>query len=151
MRDPENNTTSVALRDNSEQLVLLVASSGRRRDALRRCVWARLPGCRIEMADSYFDAMAQVAHLPAHLLILDLSLDSVLVPALQRYLANAAPQAQVHVFDDSVDPLDENGQPALRDDSPSMALLRASLLAFAGGRPVARAQRPPHGGDAARA
>ena len=80
---------------------------------------------------------------------LDLSLDSVLVPALLRYLADTAPQAQVHVFDDSRDPLDENGQPALRDDSPSMALLRASLLAFAAGQPVARAQRPLSGGDGA--
>lgn len=149
MRDLEINMTPSAFHHNDPRLVLLVAGSGRRRDALRRCVWARLPGCRIEMADSYFDAMAQASHLPEHLLILDLSLDSVLVPALLRYLADAAPQAQVHVFDDSRDPLGENGQPALRDDSPAMALLRESLLAFAGGRPVARAQRPLSGGDGA--
>lgn len=147
----QEKTTSLAVLDGDERLVLLVAGSGRRRDALRRCVKEQLPGCRIEVADSYFDAMAQATHLPAHLLILDLALDSVLVPALQRFLASAAPQAQVHVFDDPVVAPDGTGQPAVHDEAPSMALLRASLRAFAMGQPIAAAQRPVPGCDAAQA
>ena len=126
-----------------QPLVLVVARSGRRREALSRCVRRQAPGSRIEVADSYFDAMTQSMRLPAHLLILDLSLDSVLMPALSRFLEASAPQVQVHVFDDAVDPVDDSGQPALQDDGPAMTLLQTSLRAYASGQPVARAQRPP--------
>jgi hypothetical protein len=132
------------LDDTSPQpLVLVVASNGRRREVLSRCVRRQAPDCRIEVVDSYFDAMTQSMRLPAHLLILDLSLDSVLMPALSRFLEASAPQVQVHVFDDAVDPVDDSGQPALQDDGPAMTLLQTSLRAYASGQPVARAQRPP--------
>lgn len=122
-------------------LVLVVASNGRRREVLTRCVRRQAPGCRIEVAASYFDAMTRAMRLPAHLLILDLSLDSVLMPALRRFLETSAPQVQVHVFDDAIDPVDETGQPSLQDDGPAMTLLQQSLQAYANGLPLARAQR----------
>lgn len=106
-----------------------------------------MPDSRIEVADSYFDAMAHAMRLPAHLLILDLSLDSVLMPALSRFLEASAPQVQVHVFDDAVDPADASDQPALREDSPAMTLLQTSLQAYTSGQPLARAQRPPAARD----
>jgi hypothetical protein len=130
-------------RERVHPLVLVVASSGRRRDVLSRCVQRQAPGSRIEVADSYFDAMARAMRLPAHLLILDLSLDSVLMPALSRFLAASAPQVEVYVFDDAVDPVDASGQPALREDGPAMTLLQTSLRAYTSGQPLARAQRPP--------
>lgn len=83
--------------------VLLVVDNPRRQSLLQQCVRKNLPGCVIETVDSYFDAMARATRLQTHLLVLDLSLDSVLVPALKRFLARAAPQALVHVFDDSQD------------------------------------------------
>jgi hypothetical protein len=128
---------------DAHPLVLVVAGSGRRRDALSRCVRRQAPDSRIEVADSYFDAMACAMRLPAHLLILDLSLDSVLMPALSRFLEASAPQVQVHVFDDALDPVDERGQPVLQDDGPAMTLLLTSLRAYASGLPLARARRPP--------
>jgi hypothetical protein len=130
-----------------QPLVLVVASSGHRREVLSRCVRRQAPGSRIEWADSYFDAMAQSMRLPAHLLILDLSLDSVLMPALSRFLETSAPQVKVHVFDDAVDPVDASGQPALQDDGPAMTLLQTSLRAYTSGVPLARAQRPPSARD----
>jgi hypothetical protein len=118
-----------------ESLVLLVARNGPRRDALRRCVQECAPDSRIELADSYFDAMAQATHMPVHLLILDLALDSVLVPAFQRFLARAAPQARLHVFDDSNDML-EPTEPSEVDqaDAPAMEKLAAMLRVHADGR-----------------
>ena len=56
------------------------------------------------MVDSYLDAMAQAPNLPTHLLILDMSMDNLLVPAFERFLARAAPQVRLHVFDDAQDP-----------------------------------------------
>lgn len=145
MRD-RDNVSPQPNRGHGHPLVLVVASSGHRREALSRCVRRQAPGSRIELADSYFDAMAQAMRLPAHLLILDLSLDSVLMPALSRFLEASAPQVQVHVFDDAVDPVDESGQPALQDDGPAMTLLQTSLRAYTRGLPLARAQRPPPAG-----
>lgn len=83
--------------------VLLVVDNLQRLSLLQRCVQNHLPGCVVETVDSYYDAMARATRMQAHLLVLDLSLDSVLVPALKRFLARAAPQALVHVFDDSQD------------------------------------------------
>jgi hypothetical protein len=128
--------------ETGSPLVLVVASSGHRRDALSRCVRRQMPDSRIEAADSYFHAMALAMRLPAHLLILDLSLDSVLMPALSRFLEASAPQVQVHVFDDAADPVDHNGLRALKDDSPAMTLLQAALQTYLSGQPLARAQRP---------
>lgn len=142
MRDRANASPQPDHED-THPLVLVVAGSGSRREALSRCVRRQAPGSRIEVAGSYFDAMAHAMRLPAHLLILDLSLDSVLMPALSRFLEASAPQVQVHVFDDALDPVDETGQPALQDDSPAMALLQASLRAYTSGLPIARARRPP--------
>ncbi|MGE0349431.1 hypothetical protein [Hydrogenophaga sp.] len=112
----------------SEPLVLLVARSGPRRDALRRCVRECAPDCRIAHADTYLEAMEQATHMPVHLLILDLALDSVLVPAFERFLAHAAPQARLHVFDDTNDML-EPTEPTEVDqaDAPAMERLAAML------------------------
>jgi len=111
-----------------ESIVLLVARSGPRRDALRRCVRECAPDCRIEQAETYLEAMAQASHMPVHLLILDLELNSVLVPAFERFLAQAAPQARLHVFDDSNDML-EPTEPTEVDhaDAPAMEQLAAML------------------------
>lgn len=110
--------------------MLVVAGSAHRREALRRCVLQQAPGSRIEVAESYFDAMAHATRLPAHLMVLDLALDSVLMPALRRFLQSAAPQVRVHVFDDSID---DNDLPPLHDEGPSMRLLRAEVQAWADG------------------
>lgn len=83
--------------------VLLVVDDPQRRQLLQSCLEENLPGCSLEVVDSYFDAMTRATRMQARLLILDLSLDSVLVPALKRFLARAAPQVQVHVFDESLD------------------------------------------------
>lgn len=83
--------------------VLLVVQNPQRQALLYRCVQKNLPGCVIDTVDSYYEAMARATRMQTHLLVLDLSLDSVLVPALKRFLARSAPLAQVHVFDDSGD------------------------------------------------
>lgn len=83
--------------------VLLVVEDPQRQALLQGCVNKHLPGCRVDVVDSYFDAMARATRLQTDLLVLDLSLDSVLVPALKRFLARAAPRAVVHVFDDAMD------------------------------------------------
>ncbi len=84
-------------------LVLLVVGDPKRHAMLYRCVQKNLPACRIDVVDSYFNAMDRAIRMETHLLVLDLSIDSVLAPALQRFLARAAPQCLVHVFDDSLD------------------------------------------------
>ena len=63
--------------------------------------------------------------MPAHLMVLDLTLDNVLVPALKQYLSRSAPQVALHVFDDSRDPVNS-------PDScpPSVLRLQADLQAF---------------------
>lgn len=83
--------------------VLLVVDDPQRQALLRACVKKNLPGCRLEAVDSYFDAMARATRRQADLVVLDLSVDSLLVPALRRFLARSAPQTLVHVFDDSQD------------------------------------------------
>jgi hypothetical protein len=132
MRDRDSTSPQPDSND-VHPLVLVVASSGHRREVLTRCVRRQVPGCRIEVEASYFDAMTRALRLPAHLLILDLSLDSVLMPALRRFLEASAPQAQVHVFDDAIDPVDEMGLPSLQDDGPAMTLLQTSLQAYTNG------------------
>lgn len=83
--------------------VLLVVDDPRRRQLLQSCLEEHLSGCTLEVVDSYFDAMTRATRMQTHLLILDLSLDSLLVPALKRFLARSAPQVHVYVFDESVD------------------------------------------------
>lgn len=109
--------------------VLLVVEDPCRRQVLERCLREHLPGCRIEVVDSYFDAMARATRMQAKLLVLDLSLDSVLVPALKRFLARAAPQVHVHVFDESMD-----GAPRADADAdrPSIAHLKLAFEALTG-------------------
>lgn len=77
------------------------------------------------MVDSCFDAMARVGRMPAHLMVLDLGLDNVLVPALKQYLTRSAPQVALHVFDDSRDPVHSPDRCA-----PSVLRLQADLQAF---------------------
>jgi CheY-like chemotaxis protein len=113
--------------------VLLVVDDPQRQALLKGCLQKHLPGCRIEMVHSYYDAMSRATRLQTDLLVLDLSLDSVLVPALKRFLARAAPQALVHVFDDSQDnmPGAEAGC-----NSPSILQLKQTFSILAGGHPA---------------
>jgi hypothetical protein len=108
--------------------VLLVVDNPQRLALLQRCVQNNLPGCVIETVDSYYDAMARATRMQAHLLVLDLSLDSVLVPALKRFLARAAPQALVHVFDDSQDSAPGAGTGCNR---PSLVQLKQAFATLA--------------------
>lgn len=107
--------------------VLLVVDDPKRQALLQTCVQRHLPGCRIEMVNSYYDAMARATRMQTDLLVLDLSLDSVLVPALKRFLARAAPQAQVHVYDDSVDDAPGAGTDCNR---PSIVQLKQTFAAL---------------------
>jgi len=109
--------------------VMLVVNDPRRHALLHQCVQNNLPGCRIDVVDSYFDAMDLVIRTETHLLVLDLSMDSVLVPALKRFLARAAPRARIHVFDDSLD-----SASATSDcNRPSVVRLKHSFFALASG------------------
>lgn len=108
--------------------VLLVVANPQRHAVLQRCVQKNLPGCVVETVDSYFDAMARATRMETHLLVLDLSLDSVLVPALKRFLARAAPRALVHVFDDSQDNAPGAGTDCNR---PSIVQLKQAFAALA--------------------
>lgn len=127
--------SSLADRPNAEgsldvpRRVLLVVANPQRLALLQRCVQNNLPGCVIETVDSYYDAMARATRMQAHLLVLDLSLDSVLVPALKRFLARAAPQALVHVFDDSQDSAPGAGTGCNR---PSIVQLKQAFASLAG-------------------
>lgn len=107
--------------------VLLVVQNPQRQALLYRCVQKSLPGCVVDSVDSYYDAMARATRMQTHLLVLDLSLDSVLVPALKRFLARAAPRAQVHVFDDSGDDAPDAGTGCNR---PSIVQLKQSFAAL---------------------
>jgi hypothetical protein len=112
--------------------ILLVVSDRQRHDQMQRCVLDHLPGCRIDVASSYFDAMARATRMETHLLVLDLSLDSALVPALKRFLARAAPLTLVHVFDDS---MDSAACSTSQDDRPSFIRLKQAFEAMASRRP----------------
>jgi hypothetical protein len=92
---------------------------------MRACIDRQAPGCQIDMVDSCFDAMARAGRMPAHLMVLDLALDNVLVPALKQYLSRAAPQVALHVFDDSRDPVGSSGS-----CPPSVVRLQAELQNF---------------------
>ncbi|PKO65866.1 MAG: hypothetical protein CVU22_18055 [Betaproteobacteria bacterium HGW-Betaproteobacteria-16] len=109
---------------------MLVVDDPDRHALLQRCVQNNLPGCRIDVVDSYLDAMDRATHLEAHLLVLDLSMDSVLVPAIKRFLARAAPQALIHVFDDSLDSTPGAGTDCNR---PSIVRLKQSFSTLARG------------------
>lgn len=104
--------------------VLLVVQDPQRQALLYRCVQKNLPGSVIDTVDSYYDAMARATRMQTHLLVLDLSLDSVLVPALKRFLARSAPLAQVHVFDDSGDDAPDAGTGCNR---PSIVQLKRAF------------------------
>lgn len=104
--------------------VLLVVQNPQRQALLYRCVQKNLPGCVIDTVDSYYEAMARATRMQTHLLVLDLSLDSVLVPALKRFLARSAPLAQVHVFDDSGDDAPDAGTGCNR---PSIVQLKQAF------------------------
>jgi len=105
---------------------LLVVSDRQRHDEMQRCVRDHLPGCPIGVADSYVDAMARATRMETHLLVLDLSLDSVLVPAIKRFMARVAPLSLVRVFDDSMD-----SAPGTGCDCPSITRLKQALKALA--------------------
>lgn len=110
--------------------VMLVVNDPKRHALLHRCVQNNLPGCRIDVVESYFDAMDHSIRMDAHLLVLDLSMDRVLVPALKRFLARAAPQTLIHVFDDSLD----NALTAGIDcNRPSVVRLKQSFSALTSG------------------
>lgn len=119
--------------------MLLVVDDPRRQALLKNCVHKHLPGCRVELVDSYYDAMARATRLQTDLLVLDLSLDSVLVPALKRFLARAAPQALVHVFDDSRDNAPGAGTGC---NSPSILQLKQTFSALVG-NPSPPIEAPP--------
>jgi len=108
---------------------MLVVNDPKRHAMLHRCVQNNLPGCRIDVVDSYFDAMDRVVRMETHLLVLDLSMDSVLVPALKRFLSRAAPQALIHVFDDALDTAPDAGTGCNR---PSIVRLKQSFSALTG-------------------
>lgn len=111
--------------------VLLVVDDPKRQALLQSCVQRHLPECCIDTVDSYYDAMARATRLQTDLLVLDLSLDSVLVPALKRFLARAAPHALVHVFDDAQD----NAPGAATGcNRPSIVQLKQSFSALTRGR-----------------
>jgi hypothetical protein len=107
--------------------VLLVVQDPARHHVMQRCVRENLPGCRIDVVTSYFDAMARASRMETHMLVLDLSMDSLLVPALKRFLARAAPQALVHVFDDSMDDAPGAGTDCQR---PSIVQLKQAFVAL---------------------
>jgi hypothetical protein len=109
---------------------LLVVSDWQRHDRMQRCVLDNLPGCRIDVANSYVDAMARATRMETHLLVLDLSLDSALVPALKRFLARVAPLSLVHVFDDSMD-----SAPDTSCDRPSITRLMQAIKALVSRQP----------------
>lgn len=113
--------------------VLLVVDDPQRQALLKGCVQKHLPGCSIDMVVSYYDAMARATRMQTDLLVLDLSLDSVLVPALKRFLARAAPQALVHVFDDS---LDSAPGAATDCNRPSIVQLKQVFTALDSDRPL---------------
>lgn len=120
-------------------LVLVLATSAHRRDQLRDCVTQEAPDCHVQMVDSYLDAMAQAPYLPMHLLILDMSMDNLLVPAFERFLSRAAPQARLHVFDDALDPPYSPVHAAAGLAEPlSLVSLRSAVRGFAS---VLREQR----------
>ena len=110
--------------------ILLVVSDRQRHEQMQRCARDHLPGCRINVSGSYVDAMARATRMETHLLVLDLSLDSVLVPALKRFMARLAPLSLVHVFDDSMD-----SAPGTGCDRPSIARLKHVVKAMASRRP----------------
>lgn len=116
--------------NSSPRRVMLVVDDPKRHALLQRCVQNNLPGCRIDVVDSYLDAMERATRLEAHLLVLDLSMDSVLVPAIKRFLARAAPQALIHVFDDSLDSAPGAGTDCNR---PSIVRLKQSFSTLARG------------------
>lgn len=109
--------------------VVLVTGGRSRHDLMRACIDGQAPGCRIEVIDSCFDAMARAGRMPAHLMVLDLTLDSLLVPALKQFLTRSAPQVALHVFDDSQDPT--NPADGCRH---SVTRLQADLQTFIDGR-----------------
>lgn len=104
---------------------MLVTADRSRRCLLRACIDRQAPGCQIEVVDSCFDAMARAGRMPSHLMVLDLSLDHVLIPALKQFLTRSAPHVALHVFDDSRDPVVSPGRCA-----PSVLRLQADLQAF---------------------
>lgn len=118
---------SVDVATEAPRRVLLVVQDPQRQALLYRCVQKNLPGCVIDTVDSYYEAMARATRMQTHLLVLDLSLDSVLVPALKRFLARAAPRAQVHVFDDSSDDAPDAGTGCNR---PSIVQLKQGFAAL---------------------
>ena len=105
--------------------VLLVTAGGSRRSLLRACIDRQAPACQIEVVDSCFDAMARAARKSAHLMVLDLALDHVLIPALKQFLSRSAPHVTLHIFDDSKDVAAQPGRCA-----PSVERLQADLQAF---------------------
>jgi hypothetical protein len=116
--------------DASGCQVLLVVGDPKRHALLQRCVRNHLPDCSIDVVTSYLDAMDRATRMDTHLLVLDLSMDSVLVPALKRFLARAAPQALVHVFDDS---LDSSPGAGIDCNRPSIVRLKQSFSTLTGG------------------
>jgi hypothetical protein len=112
--------------------VLLVVGDPDRHALMQRCARSHLPCCHIDVVGSCLDALDRATRMEAHLLVLDLSLDSVLVPAFKRFLARAAPQSMVHVFDDSV----EGSPDAEADgDRPAVVQLKKAFAALSDRNP----------------
>ncbi len=79
--------------------VLLVVNDPLRRQLMQAAVALSAPHCHVEVVDNALDGMARSVRMPAHLLVIDVAVDRVIVPALVRYLSRVAPWVTVHLYD----------------------------------------------------
>jgi hypothetical protein len=105
--------------------VVLVVNDPIRRGRMLDVIRDTAPQCQVEVVSDVLDGMARSTSMPTHLLVLDASVDRLVMAALVRYLARTAPGATVHVYDSLVgrtpdESLDNSEEPAAAaDDSAS--------------------------------
>lgn len=131
-----------ALQQPAPRRAVLVVNDPVRRRRLLEMMGALAPDCQVEVVAGVLDGMARSTSMPAHLLVLDASVDRPVMPSLVRYLGRTAPAATVHVFDnlagqtvqdslDNSEEFDRDEREALGNES-AFALLRAAIERWLG-------------------
>lgn len=100
--------------------VVLVVNDAICRRRMLEVIQDAAPQCQVEVVSGVLDGMARSTSMPAHLLVLDASVDRLVMATLVRYLARTAPAATVHVFDSLAgqpgsESLDNSEEPGFSD------------------------------------
>jgi hypothetical protein len=84
---------------------MLVVRAPERRDHMLAALAECAPTAEVEVVDQMLDALTRAMRGQSQLMVIDVSLERPLAPAMRRYLKRTAPKVRVHLYDSLGDPV----------------------------------------------